>query len=393
MGKGLHRSRPFPTQECGFFIHRRKTKEYPMQPSMHPALAGDREFQRFLELSARLGQDMARTQGAGGNTSIKRGGVLWVKASGTWLAHALERDIMVPVDTAPLLTALRSRDPRAEKATDFIVAHLNTNGLRPSIETSFHAVLPQPVVAHFHCVNTLALAVVERREALISRRMSEGVADLRFRFIPYCRPGTALAEEIDRVAAERPDVLFLLNHGIIIAGDTVDVVSERIERVTAALALPIAPATCPPDIGWLEAKAQASGFHLPEDAAVHTTALDTHAAAVATGGSLYPDHVIFLGTQIGLVGEGQSISDVLAAFRVKGLPAPKILLAPGKGVLLADSVTAGGEVMARCLAEVTTRIPAGEALRYLSVSDEYELTHWEAEQYRQSLDRKFGSPQ
>ncbi|NTI26461.1 class II aldolase [Rhizobium rhizogenes] len=364
-----------------------------MQPSLHPTLAGDREFQRFLELSARLGQDIERTQGAGGNTSIKRDGILWVKASGTWLAHARERDIMVPVDTAALVTGLRSRDPRVEKATDFIVAHLNTNGLRPSIETSFHAVLPQPVVAHFHCVNTLALAVIERREELISRRMREGAPDLGFRFIPYRRPGTALAEEIDRVAAERPDVLFLLNHGIIIAGDTVDIVSERIETVTAALALPIAPVASKPDIGWLEAKARASGFRLPEDAAVHATALDTHAVAIAAGGSLYPDHVIFLGAQIGIVDDAQSVSDVLAGFRLKSLPAPKMLLVPGRGVLLADDVTAGGEVMARCLAEVTTRIPAGEALCYLSAAEEFELTHWEAEQYRQALDRSSGSPQ
>lgn len=364
-----------------------------MQPSMHPALTGDREFQRFLELSAQLGQDIERTQGAGGNTSIKRDGILWVKASGTWLAHALERDIMVPVETAPLVAALRSGDPRAEKATNFIVAHLNTNGLRPSIEASFHAVLPQPIVAHFHCVNTLALAVIERREALISQRMSEGVPDLRFHFIPYRRPGTALAVEIDRVAEERPDVLFLFNHGIIVAGDSVDIVSERIERVTAALALPVSSAACRPDLGWLEAKAQASGFRLPEDVAVHATALSPHAATVATGGSLYPDHVIFLGAHIGIVDGGQSISGVLAAFSAKSLPAPKMLLAQGRGVLLADSVTAGGEVMARCLAEVTTRIPAGEALLYLSAADEYELIQWEAEQYRQALDRRSGSSQ
>src|SRR5690606_15766552 len=112
-------------------------KEAPMLPNS--VSQEDDEFRQFLALSARLGQDVTRTQGAGGNTSLKRGQMMWVKASGTWLALALERDIMVPVETAPLVAALRSKDPRAEKATDFVVDGLNDTGLRPSIETSFHA--------------------------------------------------------------------------------------------------------------------------------------------------------------------------------------------------------------------------------------------------------------
>ena len=49
----------------------------------------DSELHALRELSAALGADPLRTQGAGGNTSIKRDGVMWIKASGTWLADAL----------------------------------------------------------------------------------------------------------------------------------------------------------------------------------------------------------------------------------------------------------------------------------------------------------------
>ncbi len=45
-------------------------------------------FTAFRALSARLGQDPLRVQGAGGNTSIKSDGVMWIKASGTELADA-----------------------------------------------------------------------------------------------------------------------------------------------------------------------------------------------------------------------------------------------------------------------------------------------------------------
>lgn len=344
------------------------------------------DFEGFRALSRDIGRDMLKTQGAGGNTSFKRNGIMWVKASGTWLAEAADRDIMVPVEVAPLVEALRRSDPRAEKATDFVVAALNGSGLRPSIETSFHAVLPQPVIAHYHCVNAIAISVLENRDALIAERMT-ALPDLRWATIPYRRPGTPLALEIDRVAGDRPDVLILYNHGIIVCGETVDDVRARIDRVTSALSMPKRPGT-QADVAALNQLAADSEFHAAEDAESHKTALDEASLAFATGGSLYPDHVIFLGTEIGILADGETVAGFAAAREPAGKAMPKLLLAPGKGVLLANELTSGGRVMARCLAEVVSRIPAGQTPVYLDGAQEYELTHWEAEQYRQALDRK-----
>ncbi|MXN45169.1 class II aldolase [Shinella kummerowiae] len=343
-------------------------------------------FNAFLDLSGEIGGDVLKTQGAGGNTSFKRDGMMWVKASGTWLAHAAERDIMVPVMVAPLVAALRAGDPSAEKATDFIVSALNASGLRPSIETSFHAALPQSVVAHYHCVNAIALSILTNREAVIAARMAK-LSDLTWATIPYRRPGTPLAHEIDRVAVTRPDVLILYNHGIIVTGETVDEVRERIARVTAALSAEERPAT-PADLAALKALADGSDFHVAEDAGSHKTALSQANVAVATRGSLYPDHVIFLGTEIGVLADGETVDAYVGARRSRDLAVPKMLLAPGRGVLLANELTAGGRVMARCLAEVVSRIPDGASVAYLTPNQEHELTHWEAEQYRQALDRK-----
>lgn len=347
---------------------------------------GVADFDAFLALSAQIGSDILKTQGAGGNTSFKRGGVMWVKASGTWLAQASEREIMVPVETAPLVEALRAGDPSAEKATDYVVADLNTSGLRPSIETSFHAALPQAVIAHYHCVNAIALSVRADREQLIGERMA-ALPDLRYATIPYRRPGTPLAHEIDRVAGERPDVLILFNHGIIVAGETVEEVRARIARVTAVLSIDERP-TAPANMARLETLARGAGFHAAQDAGSHKTALHPSNVAIATRGSLYPDHVIFLGTEIGVLAEGETAKAYGDARRSKGLGMPKMLLAPGYGVLLADELTDGGRVMARCLAEVVSRLPEEVPVVQLDAAQEYELTHWEAEQYRQALDRK-----
>ena len=340
----------------------------------------------FIALSKAIGSDILKTQGAGGNTSLKQDGVMWVKASGTWLAHAGEKDIMVPVEVAPLVEALRQGDPRAEKSTDFVISELNASGLRPSIETSFHAALKNPIVAHYHCVNTLALAVLERRETFLRERMAT-IADLSWTTIPYRRPGTPLAREIDKVADGRPDVLILFNHGIIVNGDSVEEVADRVARVTKALSCRPRLSTAP-DMPALEEIAKGSNYRPAEDTESHKTALDPVTMAFALGGSLYPDHVIFLGTELGVVSEGQTAADLAESYRLRGEPPPKMMLVPGKGVLLSQELTPGGEAMVRCLAEVVSRIPEGETVAYFSQADEHELTNWEAEQYRQALDRK-----
>ena len=56
--------------------------------------------------------DPEQVQAAGGNTSLKADGVLWVKASGLWLADALTRDIFVPVRLGQVLEGIAGGDGR-----------------------------------------------------------------------------------------------------------------------------------------------------------------------------------------------------------------------------------------------------------------------------------------
>lgn len=355
-----------------------------MEPTAASALPED--FLPFLSLSAEIGRDILKTQGAGGNTSIKHGDCLWVKASGTWLANALSGNIMVPVDRVGLLEALRAGDERAEKAIAFIRSDLEPGALRPSIETTVHAALPQRIVAHFHCVHTIALAVLQRREHLIAERMA-GVPDLKWVLIPYHRPGIPLAQAIDAIAGTRPDVIVLANHGLVVCGETVDEVRDRIQRVVTALA-GAARHFSTPATASLEKMCRDTGYRPALDAETHATALHPQNILIANGGSLYPDHVIFLGTKIGLLAAGQDVNDLTLDFTQRGEQPPKLIIAPGMGVLLQRDLTAGGEAMARCLGEVVSRIPDDEPVVYLTTAEEHALNGWEAEKYRQSLDRR-----
>jgi rhamnose utilization protein RhaD (predicted bifunctional aldolase and dehydrogenase) len=176
------------------------------------------EFQSLRALSAKLGADPLLVQAAGGNTSIKQDGVMWIKASGTWLMDALNKDIFVPLDLAALIKALHDNSPDCENCLPFVRQGLNALGLRPSIETSVHGRMPQRVVLHVHCVNTIAWAIREDAEQQLSQRLR----DFNWSYIPYARPGLQLSQSIAGHLKPRSDVMVLENHGLAVAAETIE---------------------------------------------------------------------------------------------------------------------------------------------------------------------------
>jgi len=331
------------------------------------------EFEALNELSARVGGDPAWVQGAGGNTSIKQDGILWIKASGLWLMHAREQEIMVPVALDALLGALERADPLAEQAQHFVCEDLNPSGLRPSIETTVHALMPQKVVVHVHCVETIALAVAENSESLIHERL----AGFRHAFVPYIRPGLPLARAIAASLGENTDVVVLGNHGLVVAAGTVAAAEMLLEKVTAALVT--RPRLAPPaDLVALEQLALNSNYQLPEDPALHGLGTDVASWRIASVGSLYPDQVIFLSDAITIARPGDTARDLEQPSRV-------LLIFPSKGVLVARHASAGALSMIRGLADVASRISPATNLRVLTDAECAELLGWDAEKYRQSL--------
>jgi rhamnose utilization protein RhaD (predicted bifunctional aldolase and dehydrogenase) len=341
----------------------------------------DSEFHALRELSAALGADPLRTQGAGGNTSIKQDGVMWIKASGTWLADALAQDIMTPVRLEPLRKAIADGDARAAAAVDFVDGQLNASGLRPSIETSVHAIIASPVVVHIHCVNTIALAVRHDGESLVRERLRPH-ADVALAFIPYRKPGLPLARAIAEQLTKDTNVFALASHGLVVAGPTVVEVADRIERVCEALSAP-ARAAPQADIQTLASIVEGADYRLPQEPAVHAVALDPKSLAIARRGSLYPDHVVFLGPGV--------MEASVDGGRLRAPPEdrrpPLMITLPGLGVILHRSISKNAEAMARCLAEVAARIPDDAPIRVLTSAEEQELMNWEAETYRQSIGR------
>jgi len=342
-------------------------------------LVDAQELAALRSLSANIGSNPHLTQAAGGNTSLKIGDTLWIKASGTWLRDAIAEDIMVPVAMSPLLRAVERRDPTADIPQAFAIEALNPRKLRPSIETTVHALMPQRVVLHVHCVDTISLAVQADCEAEIARRLGE----IRWAFVPYRRPGLPLAQGIAERLRPGVDVLILGNHGLVVAAETVAEAELLLNRVTMQLARPARPVSAP-DIGALRELAGDSGYVVPADIEAHAVATDPESCRMAEAGSLYPDHVIFLGQGSVAAAPGENVARTIER---RGA-APMAILFPGLGVLMRGDANASAHAMQRCLADVTARVDVTTQLNYLTAAENDELINWDAEQYRQRLNAR-----
>jgi rhamnose utilization protein RhaD (predicted bifunctional aldolase and dehydrogenase) len=322
------------------------------------------EFEALRSLSARVGSDPLLVQAAGGNTSIKQAGVMWIKASGTWLMDALTKNIFVPLDLTALTNALQQDSPDCESCLAFLCQDLNTLGLRPSIETSVHGLMPQQVVVHVHCVNTIAWAIREDAEFQLSQRLTS----FNWSFIPYARPGLQLARAISKHLKPGSNVMVLQNHGLAVAADTVAEAETLLRLVVEALRCEIRPLSLP-DLPALLAASFNTDYAPAQHLLSHVPALDAHALKLGCANVYYPDHVVFLGTTIP--------TDMATN-------APAIALA-GKGVLVRKDAKPSIEPMLRCLGDVFLRSAEGATLKALTAGEIDQLLNWDAEKYRQTL--------
>ena len=296
----------------------------------------------LLALAARIGADPLQIQGPGGNVSLKEGGRLLVKASGTRLADAERRDILAELGRAEVLAAHRAgRDVTVPQGAP-----------RPSIETGFHALIPHRVVVHTHSVNALAhlISPEGRRAALDLTRGLGAVA------VPYAMPGRPLTAAIEAAGAGAP-VHLLAGHGLIAGAGTVEEVAALLAEVERRLRLDPAPAPArspePAPGGWRR---------------VAPALADPRARAIAAAGPYWPDAVVFLGPRVG-PGTSPARTD------------------EGGGLLRADAPQAAEEMLA-CLGDVLSRLPPEWSAEPLPAHEVAALQDWEAEAFRRKLDAR-----
>jgi rhamnose utilization protein RhaD (predicted bifunctional aldolase and dehydrogenase) len=330
------------------------------------------EIQALIDVSARLGRDPLLVQAGSGNTSMKLDGVLWIKASGKWLAHAAQEEIFVPVDLVRIRSCI-------QRKTDFVAQYTSPSGLAPSIETAMHAVVPLAATIHVHSVNTIAWAVQDDGPAHLADRL----AGLRWQWIPYVGSGPPLAREVAKTFSNSPEteILVLANHGLVVCGKDAGAAEELLFQVEKRLA--IEPRRAPePDRALLQRIARGSEWCLPDLEAVHALSTDAISQTILVEGILYPCQAIFLGPSTPILASSSPVSDAIERYEYCNGARPGFFLVEGSGVIVSGTITGAERAMLLGLAEVVRRIDVEANIRYLTHAELTSVLNAEAYRYR-----------
>jgi NAD(P)-dependent dehydrogenase (short-subunit alcohol dehydrogenase family)/rhamnose utilization protein RhaD (predicted bifunctional aldolase and dehydrogenase) len=390
-----------------------------------------------VAMSQRFGRDPEYTRGGGGNSSVKAGGVVYIKPSGVSLG-TLEEDDLVPLATAPLLQLLlegggEADEARIPGAPDPVmraaakVRLAEAKGRRPSVELMFHSLLPERFVLHTHAIVPNAVTCNHDGEAIMRDLFGDEAL-----WVPYTDPGLPLARTIHelreahvaRTGGQEPRITFMGDHGIIVSADTTDEIAELNEHVmgtvrgaleragvavggsgraaariaadearAGALLGTIAPA--------LRGLLSATGGPLklvtydPAPRAAEYLESETGKQAV-TGGAMTPDQIVYSGSfpllfdpprDAPLEDIPRLLAKALAAnVEAHGTP-PIITVVPGLGIFAAGDtwkeVDTARHVYLDCL-RVYEGADALGRVRALSDEERGFIEHWEVEAYRKN---------
>jgi rhamnose utilization protein RhaD (predicted bifunctional aldolase and dehydrogenase) len=337
------------------------------------------ELQTLRELTQRVGSNPLLAQASTGNSSIKLDGILWIKASGRWMADARQNEILIPLDLADVHRECLQRD------LDPVERYPGA-----SLETAMHAMLPHAVVLHVHCVNTIAWAVRSDARAQLQERLG----GLRWRWVPYVESGLPLARAVRNAlsaadADMHADIFILGNHGLVIGAENCRAAEHLLSEVGRRLSLSPRPAH-PADYAGLAQASAGTPWRLPDDDAVHALATDPISRAILAGGLLYPCQAIFSNSSTPALFRSIAGSDSPDQWPARYRNRP-LLPIEGRGVLIDRSMTPAECAMISGLAQVVQRIPASAPIRYLTDAEIANSSGAVAYHYRELANERIGA--
>lgn len=335
------------------------------------------KFRAHVEKYAvNIGSDPMLIQGAGGNISWKHDGVLWVKASGTWLAEACNRNIFVGLNLEKV------RLIASFGGADYSEAVLKGQALRPSIETALHALMPQKFVAHCHPIDVIAHCIVVNAQANLINLLD----GLNWVWIDYVKPGAELALAVSLNLDNYPippDILILGNHGLVVAGQSLEELDFLLHEVLRRLSV----------TRWqtrpykavnnkIESEFASIGYQPSFSSEIQSIATSVDRLKIAQENwVLYPDHAVFLGESPSIYFIDDAVVNPVDLDSISSV----CIIVPKVDVFMSKNASPNQRLMLSCYANVLSRLPDGVQLNGLSSSQVAELLNWDAEKYRQNL--------
>lgn len=379
----------------------------------------------LIRLSRHYGSDERYVLAGGGNTSVKTGERLFVKASGCSLAQADEGSF-VELHRPALLAALdicvdtdvQEREEKFKQA--ILAAKINSScELRPSVEAVLHGLLGSKFVVHTHPTLVNMLTCCNRGHELFKSMFSGDMM-----WLGCTDPGITLAHALRNALHEfskrgegaYPRAIFVENHGLIVCGDTGREIVENTQAVVDPIRKLIDSSEVmsadrpvlenPADVVSVVAPALrallADGDALKivafdDSPCVMELACRSDGPDVLEAGPLTPDQIVYcesypIWIELGDAREPRDVVEVLRkaveAFRQKHSKPPKLVLVAGLGLFAIADAPGVARTAAKVYADATQIISGAcriGGVHHMPSKRRCFIETWEAEAYRRNM--------
>ncbi len=345
-------------------------------------------LQRIVKLSHEFGSEVY-VKGGGGNTSVKNDQTLWIKPSGTTL-KTLTEESFVPMKRATL-SGVREQNlstevaERESQVKDILMSAVEPGATgRPSVETMLHNAFSAQFVVHTHpaLVNGLTCAVNGEKKS--AELFPESI------WIEYTDPGYVLFLKVDdeikkykKVNGKEPQVIFLENHGVFVAGDTEEEIREIYSSILKKLGEEYSKAGIDFDIK-VNAKSKNAPANAQKLANLLATTVSTSGNFEVVNGPLTPDHIVYA-KSFPFIGEFDR--EKLDSFKATRGYYPIICVCGGDVFACGASENRAELAMELAMdgAQVAQLCKAFGGVRFMSDAAREFIENWEAESYRSAM--------
>lgn len=308
-------------------------------------------MKELIDISRRYGADSRYVLAGGGNTSLKEGNTLYVKASGHPLA-TIDEEGFARMDQ-DALDALWSKDYPADKErreelvlADMMASRSKGEDKRPSVEALLHSLLRGKFVVHTHPGLVNGLTCGQRGEEFSQNLFGDDPL-----WIPLVDPGFVLAKTVkdridERTARGKPYPAFILleNHGVFVYADSVEEIDRIYGRIFSRLNDVI---TGKPDRGYkrpdlpFDELAREAKLLGGEDMLVEGVVnadlngyLISREAFLPLSRPFSPDHIVYSGLEPLWLEDWKGLAKKWKEYEAKWKRPPKSACVKGKGALL-----------------------------------------------------------
>ena len=343
---------------------------------------------KLTELTRKFGST-DYVKGGGGNSSVKTTDTIWVKPSGSTMGTItaekfveLDRTAIKKMDDVSVTGEVKEREASAKNIMAAAVKPCSQG--RPSVEAPLHNLFNTTYVIHTHPVLVNGMTCARDGEAVCARLFPDAL------WMDYIDPGITLYQKVrDKVAeyeqeyGHQPEVIFLKNHGVFVAGNTPEKIEEIYENIFTKLSTAYAEAAVSTvleegDMKLNSIEIEALGKTVPADFMQSVVIAKVFAAA---DGPISPDHIVYMKS---FVHKGGITEKSISNFQQTHGYYPVILQSKGAVYALGANPSAAGLALelAQDGALIKQLAETFGGVNYLDNAARNFIENWEVESYR-----------